>query len=67
MIDIHRIAVHVVKAKPALTNWLLARKEHRAEQLAANVEVRKLWAEADLIKDRAGGLKRVNQLSVVAI
>lgn len=62
-----RIAVLAGKAKPSPTDWLLARKEHRAKQLAANVEVRKLWAEADLIKDVAGGLRRVDQASIVAI
>jgi hypothetical protein len=39
----------VRKAKTLRTIWLLEREEHRAEQLAANVEVRKVWIESDSI------------------
>ena len=35
------------KAKALRADWLLAREEHRAEQLAANVEVRRVWIESD--------------------
>jgi hypothetical protein len=37
----------VIKAKALRTIWLLAREERLAEQLAANVEVRREWMESD--------------------
>jgi hypothetical protein len=36
----------VRKAKALRTVWLQAREEHRMEQLAANVKVRRVWVEA---------------------
>jgi len=37
----------VRKAKALRTDWLLAREKHLADQLAANVEVRREWMESD--------------------
>jgi hypothetical protein len=48
----------VHKAKALRADWLLAREEHLAEQLAANVEIRRVWIEADPIwdwRDQSGG------------
>jgi len=39
----------VRKALALRTAWLLAREENRVEQLAANVEIRKVWIESDSI------------------
>ena len=37
----------VRKAKALRTEWLLEREERRVKQLAANVEVRRVWIESD--------------------
>jgi hypothetical protein len=47
----------VLKAKALRTVWLLEREEHRVQQLAANVEVRRVWIESDPIwtdQDQSG-------------
>lgn len=37
----------VREANASRNVWLLAREEHRMEQLAANVEVRRVWIESE--------------------
>ena len=40
----------VRKADALRTDWLMAREEHLAEQLAANVEVRRVWIDSDPVR-----------------
>lgn len=48
----------VRKAKALRTAWLLTREESRAEQLAANVEVRRVWQESDSTRSLQSQLGR---------
>lgn len=47
VVDSERMEELVRKTKDLRTDWLLTREEHRVEQLAANVEVRRMWIESD--------------------
>ena len=47
IVDCERMEELVHKAKALRTVWLLAREEQLAEQLAANVEIRRVWIESD--------------------
>lgn len=47
VVNREKMEAPVRKAKALWTAWLLAREEGRAEQLAANAEVRRVWLESD--------------------
>lgn len=59
-----RLEALVRKAKALRTVWLLDREEHRAEQLAANVEVRKVGIESDSISAKQGPLESLADATV---
>ena len=52
----------VRKADALRTDWLMLREEHLAEQLAANIEVRKVWIDSDPV--RAGEVQEDKFASV---
>lgn len=47
VVNCEKMEALVRKTKALRTAWLLTREEDRAEQLAANVEVRRVWLESD--------------------
>ncbi len=53
-----RMEALVREANTSRNVWLLAREEHRVEQLAANVEVRRAWIESEPAWARQSSLER---------
>ncbi|HYE76034.1 MAG TPA: hypothetical protein VEF04_21995 [Blastocatellia bacterium] len=48
-----KLEVAARKAKEVLEVWLRERKEQLEVRLAANAEVRRIWAESDILKAKA--------------
>lgn len=49
-IERERLAVLTKKAADMQKIWLREREEQRTTQVTANAEIRRLWAESDLLR-----------------